>query len=446
MKQGWKILIAAALLATAAVAATGCSPADAYREVGELGYDVRVRFDANGGLFAGRQDVSLVDVFNADDYKNADGTVSIPLLPPEDELRGNATPYEVTRDGYILVGWYRTRTPRVDSAGQALDDYGAPVAQSGRPQGYTYGGRWDFATDRVDATAAVAGTDVLTLYAAWVPRISYEFYYVEAGKDPVLYKSEAVAGLSRLPVWNTENGRLDMGDIPAREGYTFDGAYLDAALSTPIEGGLENPVDLATGTATASTVRVYTTWRAGNWFRIHTAAQLYSNARLDGHYELMADLDVSEAVGWPAVFATGEFTGTIEGNGHTIRNIRHTIGGQGVQYGGLFGKLSSAARIANVDFENVTVTLEPADSNATLGLLCGEAAEGVTVENVTVAGGWLLGDSCAFHKPTLGLLVGTGAAYIPGVSHDAITCERQNEGNVRVRFDVDEVTGVVTFQ
>ena len=146
-----------------------------YASLEAQGGTVRVRFDANGGLFAGTKDVSIVDVY---DISQVYGGVY--LLSPDDPIRGSGC-FSVTRNGYFLAGWYTQRELRVNESGQPLDEFGVLCSESGREQGYTYSGLWNFGSDMLQLDSSIGydsetpTTLTLTLYAAWIPYINYDF-------------------------------------------------------------------------------------------------------------------------------------------------------------------------------------------------------------------------------------------------------------------------------
>ncbi|MBQ9115524.1 MAG: hypothetical protein IJY04_00720 [Clostridia bacterium] len=151
MKKKFKIILAAIIVIAAATCLCACSQWNTpYDTLDGEGYKVSVRFDVNGGMFAGTNDVYIVDVFNVANAKvNTEGKVELPLLSPEDQRRGmNA--FTASKNGCFLAGWYTERTPRVNEKGEPLDEYGQLVSESGREQGYEYSGKWDFSTDKLE--------------------------------------------------------------------------------------------------------------------------------------------------------------------------------------------------------------------------------------------------------------------------------------------------------
>jgi hypothetical protein len=104
-------------------------------------------------------------------------------------------------------------------------------------------------------------------------------------------------------------------------------------------------------------------------YQISTAEQLATVSEavyLDNHYILMNDIDLSEylsedgagwndGAGWQPIGTSGTpFTGTFDGNGHSVENL--FINRPGTNYIGLFSYTGSGADIRNVDLVAVDVT------------------------------------------------------------------------------------------
>ncbi len=448
MKKLWKCLAATAVLVTAAVAVTGCSQWDTpYESLDETGYTVSVRFDANGGVFAGTPDVYVVDVFSPANYTaNASGQVEIPLLAPDDAVR-KENAFVASKTNYFLAGWYTERALRVNDAGEPLDDFGELTSVSGREQGYTYSGRWDFATDRltVDASATQGSADnALTLYAAWIPYFNFEFYAPTADGSFTQIGTKQLIEVD-VPVWDESSGKLKMNDFPTREDMTFDAAYLDETMTVAAPATVGGEVDYEHGIVSNSgTIKIYTTWLDGTWFRIYTPKQLADNARPGGHYILEADLDFANTI-WSSTFAVGEFTGSIEGNGHVIKNVEVLQGDNTKINGGLFGSIAAGAKLENVAFENITYKIVAGCrlQGASYGLLAGSVSDGATFTDVTISGHIEFGKN-AFRPQTynIGLVAGTGTAV--GVGSASITCAAEDPDNNTAIVEVDAATGRVT--
>ena len=449
MKKHIKILGAAVLLVLLMLCVTACSNWDSpYDVLDKDGYRVSVRFDANGGQFAGSPyEVFVVDVFNPDDAKtNANGKKEIALIEPDNPVRKD-TAFEVSRDGYDLVGWYRERSPRVNENGEPLDEYGELCSVSGREQGYVYSGKWDFAKDRleIDPNADLtAAENALTLYAAWIPYTAFEFYDYSTGTMLGSYNGLNVT----VPEWSEKTGKLEMGRFPTLEGKTFETAYLMVdGVMTPVTGEIKGTVDVEKGIALVSTVKIYTDWTDGVWFKIYTAKQFRENFQADGNYIICADLDFSKSGSkWSKDMATTAFSGTIQGNGYKFSNISYENSNRTLKCGGLFGSLTSEAVIENVIFENATYILNssvPKEPGNSFGLLAGKVDDSATLTNITVGGEFVIGADCKFlnNEYDLGVLFGLGNNH--GIDFSGITCKAADGASYTV--EVDSQNGTVTL-
>ena len=89
----------------------------------------------------------------------------------------------------------------------------------------------------------------------------------------------------------------------------------------------------------------------GNPYLITTAAELQKiNEDVTAHYKLMADIDLKQALFTPlGNIDTGAFSGSFDGNGHTISNLKIDAG----KYAGLFG--CNEGTIKNVKIKNADV-------------------------------------------------------------------------------------------
>jgi len=127
-----------------------------------------------------------------------------------------------------------------------------------------------------------------------------------------------------------------------------------------------------------------------NPYKIHTAEELYAirggaegyeEWGLDDHYRLMTDIDLSGYSNWTplgdyASSTANIFTGTLDGNGHTISNL--TISTSSNEQG-LFGRMGSGGKISNHKLTGVGVT-----GGSNIGGLAG-SSDG-TIMDCSVAG------------------------------------------------------------
>ena len=263
MKKRLLTTIITVILAVFAVSMTACGNTDVYGGLKEDGYDVKVRFDACGGVVNDTQNVTIVEVFSSDESVTLNGKTGVRLLDPTDPIRGDGV-FKLAKNDekyrYFQAGWYRERTLRTDAQGNALDSFGELVSVSGREQGYVYSGKWDFDNDLVTSADLTDGE--ITLYAAWIPFFNYEFYSADESGELSLIGSVRKLTLE-YPKWNDRKQEYNMKDFPSLEGKVFAGAYLDEAMTREITenfDGREFFVDYEKGIVESDTVKIYVKW------------------------------------------------------------------------------------------------------------------------------------------------------------------------------------------
>ncbi len=385
-------IVTAALLLAALTVITSCTQWDPpYEELDNNGKTVSIKYVAGDGLMSGSSGVSITDVFDIEDAtQNSRGEWEIKLVSPDDkEKRGEANTLEVSKAKHFLAGWY-VRELSVDENGNPLDEDGVLTSVSGKAQAYRIGKRWDFEKDRliVDPNKEYSSySPVLTLTAVWIPYFNFDFYC--ENEDGEWEKIGTHQGITLdIPEWKASDGKLNMKSFPKISGKTFEGAYLDAGKTSALTSAISGEVDYEKGVAKNNTIKIYTTYLDGEWYKISTANQLYSNASLKGNYIIENDISFNGKV-WPTVFTNGRFTGKIIGNGHTISDINTQS--TSAQYGGLFGEVGSNASITDVKFENITYTVTGSKSSeAFFGLLFGYVNDGATLEGVSITGSKLI--------------------------------------------------------
>lgn len=399
MKFKKKSFLTLCLLLVTMLLISGCSGEKTPYEINDGDqFNVSVKFDANGGLFTTNTSV-IVDSFNISNLQtNAAGQVEIPLLSPDDQQRGKDA-FKAYNNGYFLAGWYAERT--------------------GSENAYSYSDKWDFSADtlKVAASGSYSSAEpVLTLYAVWVPMFEVEIYDLSSGDyvDAITFDPNQINEFV-LPVWDQESGCIDMNDFPKREGYTFNGAYLDAEGKQSITDASvkhNGSVNNENGIASEPTLKLYVDWLEGEWFHIYTAEQFVKNAKLKGNYVIHNDLDFSDTI-WPTTFMHGTFTGSIQGNGHTFRNISAVQTNNSKTNSGLFGQIKDVTEISNLTIDKASFTIERGArvSGACFGLLAGQIESGANLDGLKIINSALKIDSnCAFLSEdyTIGLVCGSG--------------------------------------
>ncbi len=410
MNQKIKGILIAAVLTVLLFVVTGCGADQSQYEINDSeNYTVSVKFDANGGEFTTNTTV-IVDAYDISGLNvDGNGNMNIALLSPDNALRGQNDAHTATKAGHFLAGWYAERT--------------------GEEGNYAYSRKWDFANDRLSVSANEAHTSaepVMTLYAVWVPAFEIEFYELETGDLLETYTFNPTQGQEfQLPDWNEETGAIEMYQFPKREGYTFTEAYYDEAGTQIVNTEmLTHPgsVDEATGVAQNPTLKLYTTWQEGEWYQIYNAQQFLDNASVAGNYAIHADLDFEGEI-WPTSLMHGNFTGTIQGNGHTFKNISVEQTNNSKVNTGLFGAIMEGAELTDVKFENVTLTIKKGTrvAGATFGVLAGTISEKAAITGVTIQNSSLMIDAGAYFGTedyVMGLVAGMGN---PGIDFSDIT-------------------------
>ena len=424
MKKKILFLIALALLASAMLVLTGCSQWDTpYEGLDREGATISVKFDPNGGLVASTNGVNIVDVFNVGDYTaDQNGNVHLSLVDPSDKSVRGQNALEITKNGHVLAGWFITE-PVTDSEGRELDEDGNIAAESGKEPAKNLVKMWSFGTDTlsIDISKDYSSEEpVLTLHAVWIPHTVFEFYTKDDGGNLICLGSYSGLTLDK-PEWSSASGKLNYKSFVKIDGKTLDGIYLDEAMTVPMTDPISGDYNLEEGTNNTPSIKVYTTWRDGDWTRVTKADQLSSGVSPTGCYELMNDITFSSSVSWSTTFTRGEFAGKIYGNGYTISGINTTAsitGGSTQVHGGLFAKLADSAEIRDVTFKDVTYTISNPGARAessTLALFAavngGATIEGVTLDNgkIIISDGFSSFESY-MDKFTIAALVAEGEA------------------------------------
>ena len=361
------------VIASVAFIATKCSKdTSPYSGYAENGYTVSVKYDANGGIFTTNTS-TLIDTYKLDSLTTHEsGSKVITLVDPADAARGNQA-YTAARVGYHLAGWYAERTEQKDAAGNVI--------------GYTYSQKWDFANSKFAVSADHdydPESPVLTLYAAWVPSFTYEFYAVADDGSVTLIGEKNVNPMENteitVPAYNSASGVVEIGDFPFLQSNTYSDIYTDAECTNKISDATithSGKFNAYNATVENTTMKIYCKLLDGIHVRVNSADKLINNANLDGIYILEGNLDFSGKY-WPEIFTEGNFKGKIIGNGYTIKNVTLNQNDNSSTLFGLFGQISEEASIENVKFDNITLNVKAGSrvNEPKIGIIAGVIAEG----------------------------------------------------------------------
>lgn len=474
MKKKTKWIIGLLVAMGGMLALAGCSgDRSPYPGLDQNNYTVSVRYDANGGSVSSQTDVAVVHAYpvNEKTVINADGDYEFKLIEPGSPMLGKDQALSTfTKSDYILTGWYKTRTERVNEEGKPLDAYGRVlhketvtvgdttkevwVTDSGETSepGYIYSDKWDFTSDRlvVDAEGTLTSSEpLLTLYAAWTPYYVFEFVTIENDREVTVGKyrfaptSDEKALTIELPEWT--NGKIDMKNFSSYSGKTFEKAYTDATLSTEYTSPIRHnaTVDEETALLNDGIQKIYTTWVDGEWYRITEAKQFVDYITIEGCYDILADLDFTN-VNWKNSMSTGRFNGTVKGNGHSFSNITVTQSNASDLRGGLFGEIGANAEFTDVSFTNITYKLNAGSrlAGAYFGLFAGYVADTAKLD-LTVDGTIEIGYSTLYttYLNQIGvfsgnLVTGAGNVSTAGIAVKTVA-NSQNQYPIKATVEAD---------
>lgn len=232
---------------------------------------------------------------------------------------------EITKSGYNLVGWYKTK----------IED-GEEVS---------YSDEFNFETDTV-------GKEGLNLYAYWEKKIVYVYN--------VCYKdaSSEVIVLGTYKVKAGEKFEDYLGYADKNWGYTALGYYDEDG--NPWDSNFTHP-----GGDVSLTINVFVDYLEGEYLIVDSADDLQTSVANNQNIYLTNNIDLE---GRELCFRN--YRGVLMGNGYTISNfnLKYGVGrddlvndfydeGKTSLCLSLFGKTKGAV-IENVNFENVTFKLD----------------------------------------------------------------------------------------
>lgn len=247
--------------------------------------------------------------------------------------------------------------------------FGTPLTAAQMTQQASFSG-WDF-----------WGTDVDGMADRW---------FMPAESFPVLVWQAEVTGVQRvpdvagLPLERAKASLASAGFVPGDVSYDFQ-RDLPAGFAIHAEPYSVAPTG-STIDLVASSGKAYD-WAANsgdgtevNPYEIGTPGQLESLADRpelwDKHFVLTADVDLAGRTYQAALIASGRhdfasgfqgtpFTGSLDGQGHAIRNLFVQAGDR--DYAGLFGMVGKDGRIDRLHLQDATLRTPPAAGTATRG-------------------------------------------------------------------------------
>lgn len=322
MKKLNLILITLITVALAALL-SGCTVGDNSLEGRNI-----VTFRMNGGIL----NYGTSSTGDSINYAYHPGT----LIKDPAQLPG----YSLTRSGFVFTGWYTDEACTKE---------------------------WDF-----DGTYFTDPT--LTLYAGWVPAITFSFSvnYAHDGETVELGRNEVSAG-EAFEDWKKHANK--------RDGYTPVGYFKDPECTEPWDFSFTHP-----GGDADLDIPVYVSYIEGDWKLVYDYAGLKSAVK-SGNVYLMNDVDC----GGENLYFSGTFNKIFEGNGHKIENF--TVQKSGTSFApscAIFQTLGASAEVRNVSFEKATYRffdiISAEDVRAQVAALAVGMTKGAKVASVSVSG------------------------------------------------------------
>lgn len=308
------LVIIAAVFATLL---TSCGGNSAFDKIKDEGYNIRVVFDGNGGMF--NEESQRFTYVKENSYICEPGENSTILS-------------KVSRDGYTLIGWFIAEG--TDEDGNPLKDENGNVLVSDKA--------WDFKND-------IVTTDV-TLVAMW--EVNYRFVLHYVYQDPIT--SELTLDLENVKNEVLTTGYLvkdAFGDAEkiALKNTTFLGLYKDEQCTEAIGFDYAHQFNELNPDED-----IYVKCYNKKYTYAYDASDFEKMAS-SSNYILMNDIDFSDA----DVKLLSTYSGTIIGNGYTMKNLSVKYGDSksSLNSFGLFGELKNAT-LTDVNFENCNVTVE----------------------------------------------------------------------------------------
>jgi len=444
MNKTIKAALTLVLVLTAILLITSCSDGSPYGSYDDEGYQISIRYDANGGMLTDGVS-TIVDTYGLSGLPEKDGMKIAQLIAPENtEVRGDVNKFSPRKNGYTCVGWYAERKEAVDEDGNTY---------------YTYSKRWDFEKDRLKLDPNkeyTASEPLMTLYAAWVPNFSFEFYSID---DPntVLgtVDNVSVGGKIEAPIWDESDDSLYLGDLEDvikenMSGKTFIAVYTDPEGTQRISGESivhQGTINYKNATALNPTMKLYIEAWDGEWKHIYKPNKLINKFDMAGNYVIMNDIDFRsyneileeyEYYKWPSTNVNNEFTGKIVGakkeNGEPVKisNIvfnQTSVSTKGVI--GMFGRIGAGAVIDNICFEDACMTIDkgsPMAAKMSFGLLAGSIDDNAVINNVSISGVIKISSKCSFRQieqVTVGLVCGSGNRH--GIDYKNVKVEKVDD-------------------
>ena len=375
----------------------GCIGEDDAKDLADsLGMTACVTYYSNGGVF---EEGSTKDakVYRTDYYYPNTPIFNIGV----DETSGQTI--DITRSGYVFAGWeYAVLDEDNLPILYEVDDNGLitgtklKVLESGTASMVGSSGR-ELLEDAKRFEAVASGEKVfkdgqprprvgagehLYLVATWVQDVVLEYRLI-----------------TDQPISDGENTTYNNGDVIFTRSFKTSDTITLYADNAPVSFDNFSFINLywdaegkdyvyQTGSISKKEGEnsvIYAKYLSGTWTAVRTANQAANMLRATGNSNFFVVYDEIDCKGVSFTYTTsGNYGGTIDGNGMTLKNInisttlRYAPGA-----GSLLGNLTATAKIKNLTIENVSISLSVAISMSAYALVA-SVEEGAVIENFAV--------------------------------------------------------------
>lgn len=401
----------------AACTLAGCKIGRPGREEVLADYKAHVTYYSNGGFFNNSTTITVRELYFKNDPSSenysADG---VPFFDISDETTG----MNVARKGYDLVGWYMPETykdgvnagkimytytynddsgkevteavfPVTDENGKTVTDSETdrPVfARAGKDEQITENYIRVIPSDvRLDSTRKVADDESLIVCAKWAPTLKIEYRLVcEEGKTYTDGDGNEYTNGSLLRSDDFGKGETSSPTSlePVKlQGASFVRSYLDAELNDVVA-----PIKRPEGDEPENPV-VYAHYIDGdNWTIVDSdpakvVSMFNGLGSAANKYYLLEDVDCSSRTfGLKNQNVTSN--ATIQGNGHTISNLKFSVTGASQNNFSIFGNIGASFSVSDLKIENVTIDIL-ARSDIGLYAVCNSFNASSSVEDLEIS-------------------------------------------------------------
>lgn len=406
----WLIALLSALCMLFGVA--GCSIGKETLDEVLEGFGAHVTYYGNGGLFDGSNTVGVRSLYFRNDPESENySSAGVPFFDVTQDTQG----IKVNLSGYELVGWFLPETyadgehkgepmytytpegsseavpvyPVYDENGEAVTDDSnrRPVfAREGVDEEILESNIRVVASDtQLTSDYIVAHDADIIVCAKWVRSLQIEYVLVfDEGQtltdaDGNTYKNGDI--IREDAFGNSATSSPTTREPVSFSGATFLRTYADEECT--VQAGIfDRPTD-------GQNVRVYSKYIAGDWTvvskdDVNSVASMFNGLRNeDNKYYVLDSIDckdVRTTINLRNSTPTFSVKATVQGNGHTISNLKFTASVTRNLTYSIFGNIAESANITGLTLDGINIEFTSRYSEISMFAICDEIADGATMD------------------------------------------------------------------